>query len=288
MREDTRRLRRMLRTGRAQILFVTVSCRAGRWQVVVTVQAADLHPAAQHPTTDGGHWVGVDRGLAAFVVAASGSGQEVLRVADPPRPLRTAGDRLRRLSRQVSRKRKGSANRGKAVARLGRVHAQVRQVRQQFLHQVANRLVKTHDRLAMEDLNVAGMLHNHRLAGAISDAAWADLGRIIGYKQLWRRGQVITVDRWYPSTKTCSRCHSVVTAMPLSQRVFSCPQCGYQADRDINAATNLAAWAEQHHAQTRDPDARGPVTNAPRGHGKAHRHPAKPNRTHRRKNPTTQ
>lgn len=186
--------------------------------------------------------------MSAFVVAAAGSGRQLLRVEDAPRPLRTAADRLRRLSRLVSRKRKGSVNRGKAVARLGRAHAHVRNVRQEFLHEVANRLVKTHDRLALEDLNVAGMLHNHRLAGAISDAAWAELARIISYKQQWRGGQVVLVDRWYPSTKTCSRCHNLVAAMPLSQRVFTCPACGYQADRDLNAATNLAVWAEQHHA----------------------------------------
>jgi putative transposase len=260
----------MLRTGRAEIVAAAVSCRAGRWSVSLTVRAADLHPAARHPpdrSASGGGWVGVDRGLAAFVVAATGSGQEVLREADARRPLRAAAGRLRRLSRQVSRKRKGSTNRAKAVTRLGRVHARVRNVRHEFLHRVANQLVKTHDRLALEDLNVTGMLRNHRLAGAISDAAWAQLAHIIGYKQAWRGGRLILVDRWYPSTKTCSRCRAVTATLPLSQRVFCCPACGYRADRDVNAAANLAVWAEQHQAQTRDLDARGPVINASRGDG---------------------
>jgi putative transposase len=270
VREDTRGLRRMLRSGRASIRFATVTCRAGRWTVSLTVQAADLHPAARHqPTKDGGGggWVGVDRGLAAFVVAATATGRPVLRVTAAPRPLQAAKARLRRLSRQVTRKRKGSSHRRKAAARMARAHAQVRDVREQFLHQVANQLVKTHDRLALEDLHVTGMLANHRLAAAISDAAWAKLARIIAYKQQWRGGHLALVDRWYPSTKTCSHCRSVATTVPLSQRTFHCPHCGYRVDRDVNAAVNLAVWAEQHHAQARDLDARGPVINASRGEG---------------------
>jgi putative transposase len=138
---------------------------------------------------------------------------------------------------------------------LGRAHAHIRNVRHEFLHEVANALVKTHDRLALEDLNITGMLANHRLAGAIADAAWAELARIVRYKQQWRGGQVVTVDRWFPSTKTCSRYATVAAAMPLSTRTFHCESCGYRADRDRNAAINLAAWAEQHHAQARDPNA---------------------------------
>jgi putative transposase len=288
VREDTRRLRRMLRTGRATILAATVTGRAGRWTLSVTVEAADLHPAVRHPSADGapvGPWVGVDRGLFAYAVAATADGREVLREDDAPRPLRTAQARLRRLNRRVSRKRKGSANRREAAARLGRAHAQVRNVRQHFLHRVANALVQTHDRLAVEDLNITGMMRNHHLAGAIADAAWAELARIVDYKQRWRGGQVIPVDRWYPSTKTCSRCRSVAAAMPLSTRIFHRQQCGYQADRDLNAAINLAIWAEQHHAQVRDPEVRGPVTNAPRGAGRDPRPHAGRSRPHRRRNP---
>jgi putative transposase len=269
VREDTRRLRRMLRNDRAAVVSAAVSCRAGRWSISLTVQAADLHPAAQHQPQPGGEasgWVGVDRGLTAFVVAATASGDQVLRIDDAPRPLRVDRARLRRLSRQVTRKRKGSANRGKAVARLGRCHARIQQVREHFVHEVANRLVKTHDRLAFEDLNITGMLANHHLAGAISDAAWARLGRIVAYKQQWRGGHLVTVDRWYPSTKTCSRCHTITAAVSLSTRVFICGSCGHRVDRDHNAAVNLATWAEQH-ARVRDLEARGPVINAYRGDG---------------------
>ena len=288
VREDTRRLRRMRAVGRAEITFATVSCRAGRWTVALTVKAADLHPATRHPAAGqvGGGWVGVDRGLLAYLVAATADGREVLREDDPPRPLRTARARLRRLCRRVSRTRKGSANRAKAAARLGRAHARVRNVRQHYLHQVANALVKTHDRIAVETLNITGMMANHHLAGAIADAAWAELARILTYKQQWHGGRVLPVDRWFPSTKTCSHCHTIAPAVPLSTRVFQCGQCGYQADRDLNAAINLATWAEQHHAQVRDPDATRPC------HQRFPRSRPNPtptvghDRPHRRKNPT--
>jgi putative transposase len=261
----------MLAKGRARILSATVSRHAGRWSVSLTVEAADLHPAARHPDPPGtsadGGWVGVDRGLSAFVVAATTGGVQVLRVEDPPRPLRGAQSRLRRLSRQVSRKQRGSRNRAEAVARLARGHRRVRNIRQHFVHQVANALVKTHDRLALENLHIAGMLKNRHLSAAIADAGWGELARIIGYKQAWHGGQVTLVDRWFPSTKTCSTCHTMAaTAVPLSVRVFHCDSCGHTADRDLNAAVNLAIWAE-NHAQVRDPEVRGPVINARRGDG---------------------
>jgi putative transposase len=267
VREDTRRLRRMLTKGRATIMSATVVCWAGRWVVSVTCEAADLHEHARHQPHPDGRWVGVDRGLTAYVVAASADGTEVLRVDDPPRPARTGMVRQRRLARAVTRKQRGSHNRRKAAARLGRHHARTAAIRHRFLHKVSNRLVKTHDRLAMETLTITGMLANRRLAAAIADAAWGELARQVTYKQQWRGGHLTPVDRWYPSTKTCSVCRAVAAAMPLHQRTFVCHTCGYQADRDHNAAVNLAIWAEQHHAQIRDLPAGGPVTNARRGNG---------------------
>jgi putative transposase len=274
VREDTRRLRRMLTNNRARIVSVTVSCRAGRWSVSLTVQAADL-PPAHHQPSDGpasrSGWVGVDRGLAAYLVAADSRGNELLRVDAAPRAWKTALPKIRRLSRQTSRKRRGSANRRKAAARLARCHRRIGNVRRYFLHEVANQLIQTHDRLALEDLNVAGMLRNHHLAAAISDAAWAELARIVGYKQQWRGGHTLAVDRWFASSKTCAACGAIMARLTLADREFCCATCGHKADRDRNAATNLAIWAEQHHARIRDPEVRGPVTNAYRGDGSGRR-----------------
>ena len=129
--DDTRRLRRMLACGQARILFATVSRRAGRWRISLNVQAADLHPDLQHPARQGGDhggWAGVDRGLHTPVVVATGDGTQSVRVDVAPKATRTAQPTTRRLSKAVSRKKKGSANRRKAVARLGRHHEKIRNV----------------------------------------------------------------------------------------------------------------------------------------------------------------
>jgi putative transposase len=272
--DDTRRLRRMLAQGRARVLFATVSRRGGRWRISLNVEAADLHPAAQHPVredADHGGWVGVDRGLHAPVVAAASDGRELNRISAAPKALRAAQPVTRRLQKSVSRKVKGSVNRRAAVRRLARHHERVRARRHHFLHQVSNQLVKTHDRLVIEDLNITGMLTNHRLAAAISDAAWGELGRQIAYKQAWRGGHVLVADRWFPSSKTCSNCGDVTATLTLADRVFHCVNCGHTVDRDLNAAVNLAAWGAKHHSQVLDPEARGQVTNAHRPEGSGRR-----------------
>lgn len=276
--DDTRRLRRMLAKGRAKILFATLSFRAGRWWVALNIEAADLHPAHRHPDraeADRGDWIGIDRGLTTFLVAATGDGREVARIADAPKALVGGMQRQRRLAKSLSRKKKGSHNRRHAVARLRRHHHRVANIRRHFLHQVSNALVKTHDRLVLEDLNVAGMLANHRLARAIGDAAWAEFGRQLRYKQGWRGGEIETADRWYPSSQLCSLCRARNTSLKLADRVFTCA-CGHSVDRDLNAAVNLAKWANTPDAyrNPRTPKHGGRVTNARRRAG-ADRHPAR-------------
>jgi putative transposase len=266
--DDTRSLRRMLAKGGARILFATVSHRGGRWWVSLNVAAADLHPTHRHSLRDEGDpggWVGVDLGLAAFVVAATSDGHEVARVGDKPKALANGMARQRRLAKSLSRKQKGSHNRRDALARLGRHHHRVANVRAHFLHQVSNTLVKTHDRLVLEDLNVSGMLRNRRLARAISDASWAEFVRMIRYKQAWRHGAVATADRWYPSSQLCSICGARNTALKLADRVYTCPHA-HAVDRDLNAAANLARWAEDREPCTdpRTPKQRGRATNARR------------------------
>jgi putative transposase len=272
VREDTRRLRRMIANGRARILEVTVARGARRWWVSVTIEAADLHPAVQHvarPADDATGWVGVDRGLHALVVASTYDGAETLRV-QAPKTLATGLRQQRRLARSVSRKKRGSGNRRKAAARLAKHHVRVRDARRHHLHQVSNQLVKSHDRLVLEDLNITGMLANRRLARSISDAAWGELARQITYKQRWRGGQVVVADRWFASSKTCSSCGQVKEILSLGERTYTCDTCGLVLDRDLNAAANLAAWARGHtRGEARDGDrqAAGPDINACRRDG---------------------
>ncbi|WP_169823320.1 RNA-guided endonuclease InsQ/TnpB family protein [Aldersonia kunmingensis] len=266
--DDTRRLRRMLANDRAKILFATISHRAGRWWVALNVEAADLHPAHRYPSSadgDRGDWVGVDRGLSTFLVAATGDGREIARVTDPPKALAAGMRRQRRLAKSLSRKQKGSSNRKQAAAKLCRHHHHVANTRKHFLHQVSNELVKTHDRIVIEDLNIAGMLRNHHLARAISDAGWAGFARMLGYKHAWRGGDLAIADRWFPSSKLCSSCGAVDDRLTLASRVYAC-SCGLSIDRDLNAAVNLAHWADEQGDRDRSPDpqAGGRATNARR------------------------
>jgi len=276
--DDTRRLRRMLTKNRAKILFATITQHAGRWWVSLNVEAAELHPAHQHPPrpdSDPGDWVGADRGLSAFLVAARPDGTEVDRITDAPKALTTGMKRQQRLAKSLSRKKKGSHNRRDVAARLGRHHHHVANVRRHFLHQVSNGLVKTHDRLVIENLNVTGMLANHRLARAISDAGWAEFARMLKYKQAWRSGELVEADRWYPSTRLCPVCGAVNDDMTLADRAFTC-SCGHTTDRDTNAAVNLARWRQTHHQALpgpRTPKQRGRATHARRRDG-ADQHPS--------------
>jgi putative transposase len=267
--DDTRRLRRMLAKGRAKVLFATITQRAGRWWLSLNIEAAELHPARQHlprAAGDDSRWVGLDRGLWAFLVAADADGRKVARITDAPKALAAGMKRQQRLAKSLSRKQKGSRNRRDAAAKLARHHRHVANIRRHFLHQVSNELVNTHDRLVIEGLNVSGMLANHRLARAISDAGWADFARLLGYKQAWRGGELLTADRWYPSSRLCPQCGTVRGDLSLADRVFTCG-CGHSADRDTNAAVNLARWGEKHHLDPRTPKQRGRATNAHRRDG---------------------
>jgi putative transposase len=285
--DQTRRLRRLLRpvehvdpdTGqlvvapRAKILSATVNRHGSRWYVCLNVRAPDFHAGRRHQlcaSNDDGKFVGVDRGLHAFAVAATADGSEVGRF-QASRPLRDGMVGLRRRSREVSRTQAGSRNRIKASWRLSRQHARIAAVRRHFLHGVSSQLVKTHPRLCLEDLAVANLMANHRLARAIGDAAWGELARQLGYKAAWFGAELVVCDRWFASTKTCSRCGTVKQQMELVERIFRCDGCGLALDRDRNAAANLAAWAEHPHPQAPDRQAGGRVINAPGGEGAGHR-----------------
>jgi putative transposase len=267
----------MIATGRARILQATIPRGVRRWWVTVTVEAADLHRAVQHPARAATGWVGVDRGLHALVVAGTRDGSETLRVR-PPKVLATGLRQQRRLARAVSRKKRTSANRRKAGARLAKHHVRVRDTRQHYLHQVSNRLVKAHDTLVLEDLNITGIMSNRRLARAVGDAAWGELARQLTYKQHWHGGQVMVADRWFASSKTCSSCGTLRKDLTPSDRTYTCGCCGLVLDRDLNAAANLAAWAEDHtrtvgngaasgEARVGDRQAAGPAINACRRDG---------------------
>jgi putative transposase len=265
--DSTRRLRRLLRsverldpdTGqwveapRAKVVFATIRRHGSRWYVSLNVQAPDFHAERchpPHPADDRGGFVGVDRGLAAFVVAATADGTEVGRF-EAPKPLRRGMEGLRRgmeglrrRSRAVSRPapllQQGQG--GPAAVPAARPH---RKRASKLPLEVSRQLVKTHGRLCLEDLAVANLMTNRHLARAIGDAAWTELAHQLTYKAAWFGAELVACDRWFQPTKTCWRCGMVKQRMGLAERIFRCDGCGLVADRDRNAAANLAAWAER-------------------------------------------
>jgi putative transposase len=236
--EDTAALSRKLEDGSARVLSATVSRTAQRWFVSFTVEVERDVPAGHARP---GSAVGVDLGVKVLLTGADSDGR-VLEVAGP-KALRAGLRRLRRASRAHSRKRPGSANRRKSAARLARVHARVANTRADSLHKATTALARRYETVVVEDLNVAGMTRNRRLARAVSDQGFGQARRMLEYKTTRNAGRVILAGRFYPSSKTCSHCGAVKAKLPLSERTYRCDDCGLVIDRDVNAARNLLKLA---------------------------------------------
>ena len=148
---------------------------------------------------------------------------------------------LKRWQRRLARCQRGSKNRAKARVKVARAHVRVADARRDFLHKTSTRLVRENDVIAVEDLNVSGMVRNRKLARAISCTGWAGFRGMLEYKAERCGRLVVAVDRWYPSSKTCSACGHLLAELSLSTRTWQCPSCGTRHDRDINAAKNILA-----------------------------------------------
>jgi putative transposase len=202
----------------------------GRWYVTFTVEAAGPEPLPQ-----AGRAVGVDLGVTDFAVTSDGG-----RIANP-RHLQRRARNLARYQRRLARCQHGSANRAKAKAKVARAHRKVRAARQDFLHRASTRLVRDNDIIAIEDLSVAGLVRNRRLARAIGDCGWGEFRRQLDYKCRRYGRELVVIDRWYPSSKTCSACGHLLAELSLSARHWTCPSCRARHDRDLNAAKNIRA-----------------------------------------------
>jgi putative transposase len=245
--EPADKLARRLDAGTARILSATVSRTAQRWFVSLTVEADRAVPA-RHARP--GTAAGIDLGVKTLLTGADDQGRTI--TVAGPRPLRRHLRKLRRASRQHSRKQPGSTNRRKSAARLARIHARVANIRADALHKATSMLAARYETIVAEDLNVAGMTRNKRLARAIADQGFGTARRMLGYKTTWNGGRLITADRWFASTKTCSGCGTAKATLPLSERTYRCGHCGLVIDRDVNAARNMlrlaASGAERKNA----------------------------------------
>ena len=227
------RMRETLRfTGK--IMSATVSRVADKWFVSINVDTPDSSHLLQAENQGA---AGVDLGVSALATLSTGE-----KVPGPKAHMALL-DRLRKLSRCLSRKVKGSANRRKAKARLAKLHARIAAIRSDAVHKLTTDLTRRFHTIGIEDLNVRGMMANRRLARSIADMSFFEFRRQLEYKAAMRGGVVKVADRFYASSKTCSACGHKLEALPLSVREWTCPACGVVHDRDVNAAINLKNMA---------------------------------------------
>ena len=179
--------------------------------------------------------VGIDLGLADLFTRCNGVKER------NPRHTAKYASRLALLQRRLSKKKLGSTNRLKAKRKVAKLHAKISDARQDNLHQVSRRLINENQVICVESLKVKNMVKNRKLAKSISDAGWGDFVRQLDYKSNWAGRQLVKIDQWYPSSKTCSGCGHVLEKLALSTRSWKCPACGQEHDRDTNAAKNIRA-----------------------------------------------
>lgn len=214
----------------AQPSSVTISRdRSGRYFVSILVEE-EISPL---PVNDKA--IGIDLGLKSLLIPSDGEA-----VPNHCHFVRNE-KKLARAQRRHAKKRKGSKNRDKARRQVARLHAKIADTRRDFQQKLSSRLIRENQVICLEDLHIKGMLKNHRLAKAMSDVGWGELVRQLAYKAKWYGRTLITIDRWYPSSKTCSACGSILETLTLDIREWVCEACGTCHDRDINAAKNMVA-----------------------------------------------
>ena len=213
-----------------RILSATVSqTPSGKYFVALCCTDIDMEPL---PST--GAVVGIDMGLKAFAITSDGVSYQNHKY------LAKSEKKLAKLQRQLSRKSKGSNRWEKARLQVARLHEHITNQRHDMLHKLSTDLVRNYDLIAIEDLASSNMVKTHKLAKAISDVGWGEFRRQLQYKTAWYGKEVVAIDRFYPSSQLCSACGAQWSGTKdLSVREWTCPQCGAQHDRDINAAKNI-------------------------------------------------
>ena len=213
---------------KGKLMNMTISqSKAGLWYVSMCMEVK------LEDCPDKEKAIGIDVGLKHFAITSDGE------KIDNPKFLKKSEKKVIRLQRQLSRKEKGSRNRNKARIILAKAHDKVASQRKNFLHQLSTNLTKENGVIAIEDLNIKGMVKNKRLAKSISDVSWSEFFRQLEYKGKWYNSNIIKIGRFEPSSKTCNVCGYYFENMTLADRTLECPNCHNILDRDINAAKNI-------------------------------------------------
>ena len=226
------------RTFVGKMKYATVSVTStGKWFISILVDDERVEPTPVPFASE--TTIGIDVGLKDFATFSTGE-----KVANP-RYLKDSLQRLKVLQRRVSRKVKGSKNRQKAIRKLAQYHEKVANQRNDFLHKLSFRVVSENQAVAVESLNVAGMQKNHKLAQSISDVSWSVFFTMLDYKCRKYGKTLLTIGRFDPSSKMCNYCGYIHRDLKLSDREWTCPDCGTHHDRDVNAAINIKKFALQ-------------------------------------------
>lgn len=220
------RMRDKLRL-KGDIASATVSRQADRWFIAIQVDVGEFSKKRT-----GDKIVGCDVGIISALTLSDGT------KFDAPKPLKKVLRKLRRVQRKWSRQVKGGRNYKKTAKKAARIHARCANMRKDFWHKTTTQLCRENQAIAVEDLNVAGMMKNRKLSRALLDVSFGMMRPMLEYKSKIYGNQIIVVDRWFPSSKTCSCC-GLKKDMPLERRIFECNSCGATLDRDVNAAINL-------------------------------------------------
>ena len=193
---------------------------------------------------DGPNPIGIDLGISTFVMLSDGTKLESIK------PLKRYLKKLRREQRRLAKKVKRSNNRKKQRAKVSKVHARVRHIRNDYLHKVSTTIAKNHSLVCVENLYVKGMVKNRKLARAISDQGWSRFVSMLEYKTSWYGSRLVKVGRWFASSKLCSNCGNKKEDLTLKDRVYICSVCGLEIDRDLNAAINILRKGTVGHTET--------------------------------------
>ena len=241
-----------------KILSATISRSADKWFVSITVDtpANPIQTANENQVA-----VGVDLGVSDFATLSTGKKES------GPKPHKALLSRLKRLSRNLSHKQKDSNNRHKARLKLARLHRRISNIRRDAIHQLTSQLVKTFDIIGIEDLNVKGMMKNHKLSRSIADMGLFEFRRQLEYKAAMHNKKTVVVDRWFPSSKTCCACDYRLEKLSLSEREWICPGCKKHHDREINAAINIEKKAVSSTVSACGASSSGVVVNATISYG---------------------
>jgi len=206
---------------------ITISQDGGKWYCSVLCEYEIKESKKKADTI-----VGCDVGLKEFATLSDGT------IINNPKHTKKYEKQLAKEQRRLSKKQKGSKNRFKQRLKVRKIQNKTRDTRKDFLHKTSNSIAKNYDGIVVEDLNIKGMMKNHCLAKSIGDVSWSEFNRQLEYKCKWSFKHYIKIGRFDPTSKACSNC-GCVQEMPLSKRVFDCPDCGISIDRDLNASLNI-------------------------------------------------